>query len=256
MHARSIANDFSKIRRSERLTRRLRPPLRGWCRQRGLNSRPSVYKTAALPLSYAGPREQLSAPPLWDKTGKTPGVPLFQPQPARSSPRRTRRGRSARCVRVCLRRGAADGHAAFGNREPDLLGYANLFGKSGGQTETREHSICVTAHSAAPMDCISVREISHERTRRISRPPQIHDRGDRSDRRACLPLQPRNFRRLVGGTSREITPRRSKHSRENSLKHAKIPVNCVDKSACLGTVTVRSSLPTQVNSESGKTDRG
>ena len=25
-----------------------------WCRQRGLNPRPSVYKTAALPLSYAG----------------------------------------------------------------------------------------------------------------------------------------------------------------------------------------------------------
>jgi hypothetical protein len=25
-----------------------------WCRRRGLNSRPTVYKTAALPLSYAG----------------------------------------------------------------------------------------------------------------------------------------------------------------------------------------------------------
>lgn len=27
----------------------------GWCRRRGSNSRPSVYKTAALPLCYAGP---------------------------------------------------------------------------------------------------------------------------------------------------------------------------------------------------------
>ena len=25
-----------------------------WCRRRELNSRPTVYKTAALPLSYAG----------------------------------------------------------------------------------------------------------------------------------------------------------------------------------------------------------
>ena len=32
----------------------LRCALDTWCRQRGLNSRPSVYKTAALPLSYAG----------------------------------------------------------------------------------------------------------------------------------------------------------------------------------------------------------
>ena len=35
---------------------------RRWCRQRGLNSRPSVYKTAALPLSYAGCRIKALAP--------------------------------------------------------------------------------------------------------------------------------------------------------------------------------------------------
>ncbi len=29
------------------------------CRQRGLNPRPSVYKTAALPLSYGGVPERL-----------------------------------------------------------------------------------------------------------------------------------------------------------------------------------------------------
>ena len=31
-----------------------------WCRRRGLNSRPSVYKTAALPLCYAGMAKTVS----------------------------------------------------------------------------------------------------------------------------------------------------------------------------------------------------
>ena len=39
-----------------------------WCRKRGLNPRPSVYKTAALPLSYSGyATEELSAPSFRDK---------------------------------------------------------------------------------------------------------------------------------------------------------------------------------------------
>ncbi len=31
---------------------------RNWCRRRELNPRPTVYKTVALPLSYAGDRVQ------------------------------------------------------------------------------------------------------------------------------------------------------------------------------------------------------
>src|SRR5262249_6357691 len=36
-------------------------PVKWWCRRRGLNSRPTVYKTAALPLSYVGATVCLAA---------------------------------------------------------------------------------------------------------------------------------------------------------------------------------------------------
>ena len=41
--------------------RALHPWTGGWCRGRGSNPRPSVYKTAALPLCYTGPRPTRAA---------------------------------------------------------------------------------------------------------------------------------------------------------------------------------------------------
>lgn len=68
----------------------------GWCRRRGSNSRPSVYKTAALPLCYAGPCAAVSgrcgegkigatAPCRFDSADRLPG-PAVAAMAARAEP--------------------------------------------------------------------------------------------------------------------------------------------------------------------------
>lgn len=50
-----------------------------WSQQRGLNSRPSIYKTAALPLCYAGaPKLTFFSPhPLRERIKGTVIIPIF-----------------------------------------------------------------------------------------------------------------------------------------------------------------------------------